>query len=114
MINTHIIIAVGIIGASGIIRVWTGQGSQGSSITKVLLGADVLLIVLAVVDFFGGPLSVLAGSIAMLAAFVVVLTQIPWQTLFNKLNVNAGQNAPGGQMAPTTHATPANQPLSPQ
>ena len=114
MINTQIIVAVAIIGASGIIRVWTGAGSQGATITRVLVGANVLLIVLAVVDFFGGPLSTIAGGIATLAAFVVVLTQIPWQSLFNRLNVNAGQNAPGGQMAPSTHATPANQPLAPQ
>lgn len=91
MINTKILIAVGVIGATGIIRIWSGNGSAGSSITRVLVGANVLLVVLAIVDLFGEPFSSIAGGIAMLAVVTILLTQVPWSQIFFRLGI--GQEA---------------------
>lgn len=92
--NKGIIVAVFIVAASGVIRVWTGQGTQGSSVTHVLLGANLLLIVLSVVDLAGPPLSTIAGGLAMLAALVVLL-QVPWGVIFGSIGV-AGEAAGTG------------------
>lgn len=78
-LNTKIIVATIIIAASGIIRAWTDH----KPITYVVIGSYVLLVILSVMDMFGGGLSELASALAMLAATYVILTEFPWQQLIN-------------------------------
>lgn len=98
MVNRQIVIAVVVIGFSGLLRIWTGQAAQGSSVTRVLLGAYLLMLVLSIMDLFGGIFSTLAGAIAMLAALVVVITEIPWGIVFQSVSgptSQAGTPRPG-------------------
>ncbi len=77
--NKQIVAAVVIIGASGIVSAWTKK----QPITRVILGSYVLLLILAILDLFGGQVSRLAGALAMIAALYVIINQFPWSTLLN-------------------------------
>ena len=79
--NGKIIVAVVVIGGSGLVAAW----QQNKPVTPVILGSYILLLVLAVLDMFGPPLSTLAGAIAMLAMVFVLLTEFPWATIINTL-----------------------------
>ena len=80
--NKSIIAAVMIIGASGVASAWVKK----QPITRVILGAYVLLLILSVLDFFGGTVSRLASALAMIAALYVILNQFPWAALLNLIN----------------------------
>lgn len=82
--NKKIIVAVIVIGGSGIVNAWT----HAKPLTPVILGAYILLLVLAITDAFGPPLSDIAGAIAMLAMVFVLLTEFPWTTIINTLQGN--------------------------
>jgi hypothetical protein len=75
--NNKIIIAAGVIGASGIINAWINS----KPITHVVIGSYLLLLILAIADSFGGALSSLSGGIAMIAMLYVLLTEFPWQQI---------------------------------
>jgi len=105
--NKSIVISVVVITLGGVIRVWTGTGTPGTSLTRVFIGANILLLVLAVVDFFGGPLSTIAGALAFLAAVVVLLNDIPWGLLFGQ--AKAPEEKPAG-LAALRPLAPAGQP----
>ena len=72
--NHKIIIAAVVIAGAGVVNAWTNK----KPLTPVILGAYILVIVLSLMDMFGGGLSTLAGAIAMLAVTYVVLTEVPW------------------------------------
>lgn len=78
-LNTKIVVATIVIAASGIMQAWTDK----KSITYVVIGSYVLLVILSIMDMFGGSLSQLASALAMLAATYVILTEFPWQQLIN-------------------------------
>lgn len=77
--NQKIIVAAVVIGVSGITNAWLNS----KPITGIVIGSYVLLLVLAIVDMFGGPFSDLSGAIAMLAVVYVLLTEFPWKQLIN-------------------------------
>lgn len=68
-VNKHIIAATLIIGVSGIIKAWQSK----KPITPVILGSYVFMLVLSIIDMFGGKASQLAGALAMLAVVAVIL-----------------------------------------
>lgn len=98
--NKKVIIAVFIIGGSGVVNAAT----KGTAITPVILGSYIFLLVLSLADALGGPVAQLAGALAMLAAVVVVLTEFPWQTIISTLQ---GKNAESAAPASPTTANAA-------
>lgn len=81
--NKTIVAGVLLITATGIIKVWT----TGGSFSHVLIGGYVLLLVLAVLDFFGGPFASLANTLVMLAVVTIVLYEFPWKPLLHAIGV---------------------------
>lgn len=45
------------------------------------MGGYIFTLVLALLDMFGGEMSIFAGALAMLAMLYVLLTEFPWATL---------------------------------
>jgi hypothetical protein len=80
--NKQIIGAVIIIGGTGVVTSWTAK----KPITPVILGSYVLLLVLSIMDLFGGPIRKLAGAIAMVAVLFVLLNEFPWDQINSLLN----------------------------
>lgn len=75
--NKKIIVAAVVITGSGVVNAW----SNSKPITPVILGGYIFILVLAVMDMFGGPLADLSGALAMLAALYVLLTEFPWSKI---------------------------------
>jgi len=101
--NKHITAAALIIMLSGVLKAWASQ----TPITRVIIGGYVLLLILAILDLFGGPLSRLASAIAMLAVVYVLLNQFPWSTVLAALQGGggaAGSSSQGG--SPTLRSGP--------
>jgi hypothetical protein len=77
--NTKVVTAVVVIAGAGIVNAWVSK----KPITTVIIGSYILLLVLSLMDMFGGKVSQLASAIAMLAVVYVLLTEFPWQQLIN-------------------------------
>ena len=75
--NKKIIAAAFVIAGAGVFRAWQAK----TAITRVVLGAYVFVLMLSIMDMFGGPLATLASALAMLAVTYVLLTEVPWQTI---------------------------------
>lgn len=75
--NKKIVIATVVIAGSGVVNSWTNK----KAITPVIIGAYVFMLVMAVLDMFGGPISNLADALAMLAVTYVLLTVFPWSQI---------------------------------
>lgn len=76
-INRHIIFAGAVIGTAGIINGW----SHNRANTPVVVGTFVFVLMLALIDAVGGPVSRLASALAMIAVLVVLLDEFPWTTI---------------------------------
>lgn len=70
-------VAVVVVTASGVVNAILNK----KALTPVIIGSYVFLFVLSVMDMYGGPMSSLAGALAMLAVTFVLLTEVPWQTI---------------------------------
>lgn len=77
--NKKVIAAVFVIAASGVYKSAVAQ----KPITPVVMGAYIFLLVLSIMDMFGGAMSQLAGGLAMLAAVGTLLYDFPWTTISN-------------------------------
>lgn len=77
MVNQKIVVAVIIIGGSGIVHAIVNK----TVITPVILGSYIFLLVCSVIDIFGGPASQFAGALALLAATYILLTEFPWSQI---------------------------------
>jgi hypothetical protein len=99
--NRKIIIAVAIVAGSGIVQAWVKK----KPITPIIIGSYVFLLVLAVLDMFGGPVSTLAGAIAMLAATYVLLTEFPWDTILTFVRGTPATVTTVKQQVPSTPST---------
>src|SRR5260221_14372608 len=69
--NKKIVIAVLVIGGSGVIKAW----NTGKPVTPIIMGSYVFMLMLSIADMFGGELSKLSGALAMLAMTYVLLEQ---------------------------------------
>ena len=95
--NKHIIVAAFVVGGSGVLNSWHNQ----KPITPVIIGTFIFVLVLALVDSFAPPkMQTVVGAIAMLAVMYVLLTEFPWDWIFQALK-SSGQNIGSG-----TPATP--------
>lgn len=72
-VNGRIIVAVVVIASVGSLRAFL----TGRPITRVLVGAVLVVILLSIMDLFGGPFSQLAGDLAMLAMIATLLLELP-------------------------------------
>lgn len=50
--------------------------------SRILIGTYMFILVLSLLDLFGGPMATLASALAMLAALYVGITQVPWSDIF--------------------------------
>lgn len=75
--NKKVVASAVLIGFVGVSQAAIG----GRAITPVVTGAYVFLLMLAILDMFGGQASTLAGALAMLAVVYVLLTQFPWSAV---------------------------------
>lgn len=73
------------VGGSGVMNAAINK----TKVTPVIMGAYIFLLILAILDTFGGQLSVLSGALAMLAVVYVLIgvdpttkkTIFPWDTI---------------------------------
>ena len=99
--NRKIIIAVVVIGGSGVVN----SIMRKQALTPVIIGSYILLLVLSVMDMFGPPLSSIAGAIAMLAVVYVLVgvdpttgkSLFPWDTIIATLQGNTYGGGAGGK-----------------
>lgn len=97
--NKHIVVTGFIIAGGGVLTYYFGK-EKATTLTRVIIGAFVLVIVLSILDMFGGPVSTLASALAMLAAvFVIVSTYLP---VFQDLTSATQGKAPASTTAPGT------------
>lgn len=78
-VNTKIVAAVVVVAGAGIINAYMSK----KPITSIVIGSYILLLILSLMDMFGGRLSDLASAFAMLAVVFVLLTEVPWQAIIN-------------------------------
>lgn len=72
-VNRHIIIAVVVIASVGALNAWLLR----KPVTRVVVGAIVLLFFLSLADAVGGPFSSLASALSMLVMLSVMLVELP-------------------------------------
>jgi hypothetical protein len=77
--NSKIIVAAVVVGGSGFLN----HLLNNQPVTRVIIGTYIFLLVLAIMDTFGGPFVQLSSALAMLAMVYVLLTEFPWQALIN-------------------------------
>lgn len=75
--NKKIVVATLIIGGSGVVNGMV----NGKPITPVIVGSYIFLLLMSVLDMFGGPLSALAGGLALVATVFVIINEFPWGTV---------------------------------
>lgn len=90
-VNKHIIAAALIITGTGL---YNAIAKHNTSVTRVIIGGYVFLLITSILDYFGGPLDTIASAMAMLAVLYVVLRvwqQIGiWSDIGKMLGVNMG------------------------
>lgn len=96
--NKKIVIAAFVITGSGVIR----AASKHEAITPVIMGAYIFILMLSIMDIFGGPVSDLAGALALVAVVGILLNQFPWSLLISILTTKQVRG-PQGQ-----HGTSGN------
>lgn len=75
-VNKQVIASTLVIMAVGIVHAWTAKPPQG--ITSVVMGGYGVMLVLAVIDLFGGGMQRLASALSLLAVvFVLLLEGLP-------------------------------------
>jgi hypothetical protein len=72
-VNRPVVVAVVLIGGTGMLR----ANLTGQPFTPVMVGSLMLLIFLSLLDLFGGVLSVIASSLALLALVATLLRDLP-------------------------------------
>lgn len=70
-INKKIVVSGMVIMAAGIWKAWTSKPPK--PISRIILGGYVLMILLAIVDTFGGQAANITGNIALVAMATMLL-----------------------------------------
>jgi hypothetical protein len=83
-VNRKIIVATVFITGTAILR----THMTGQPMTPILIGGYVFMLVLSILDMFGGDLSKIAGALAMVAV-VSMLFLFPWQQITTLLRGGA-------------------------
>ena len=69
-VNRHILITTVVILAGGIVQQFSGKGA---GYTRTIVGALLFMLILSLIDVFGGPASTLASALAMVTLVYVAL-----------------------------------------
>lgn len=85
--NTKIVVAVVVIAGSSIVNAWYRK----KPITAIVIGSYILLLILSIMDMFGGKISALASALAMVAVVYVLIgvdpktkqSLFPWDLITN-------------------------------
>lgn len=80
-INGHVITAVVVIAGAGIINAWSNKRPA----YRLIVGSMIFLIVLSLLDTFGGPASSIASGLAMLAMVYSILNIVPFDQIMGAL-----------------------------
>jgi hypothetical protein len=91
--NKKIVIVGVLIIGSGVANAWLAKPPK--AITPVVIGGFIFLLMLSVMDMFGGPMSNLASALAVLAATYVLLTEFPWATVLGAVKANTPKPSVG-------------------
>lgn len=75
--NKQIVASTAIIVGSGLSNAY----AKKTSVTRVIIGGYVFMLMLSIGDMIGGDLSKLMSALAILAATYVLLTEFPWSEL---------------------------------
>lgn len=76
VVNGRIVVSVIVLMVAGVYRL-TVMKTGGGNLTRVIVGAYMLAIVASIIDLVGGPISVLAGLLLMLAVGTALYSVIP-------------------------------------
>jgi hypothetical protein len=99
-VNKQVIASTLVIMAVGVVHAWTAKPPQG--ITPVVLGGYGLMVILSIVDMFGGGLSQVVSAIAMLALVATLLLEgLP---IIQNLGIG-GSSEPSGTTGETSNST---------
>lgn len=79
--NKKIVVVGVIIIGSGVLKAWTAKPPQ--AITPVIIGGFIFLLLLSIMDMFGGPMSTVAGALAILAATYIIINEFPWAVILS-------------------------------
>lgn len=90
--NKKIVIAAVIIVGSGVVNAML----RGGRMTPVFIGGFVFVVVMSILDFFGGPLSTFSSALAMIAVLYILLTQFPWAALLKAVGSTGGKTGGSG------------------
>lgn len=91
--NKKVIVVAFVVAGSGIVNSWINK----KPLTPVIMGAYIFVLMLAVMDAFGGELSTLAGAFSMLIMTYVLLVEFPWSTILKFVQGQPAQTATNAQ-----------------
>lgn len=78
-INRQILFSGFIIIGTGILNAIQGKNDY----TRVLVGGYIYLLMLSILDIFGGNFSRIAGGLALLGSTYVLIFLFPWDSIIN-------------------------------
>lgn len=90
--NKKIAVAAFIIVGSGVVNALL----HGGRFTPVFIGGFVFVVVLSIVDFFGGPLAQFSSALAMIAVVYILLAQFPWADILKAIGSTGKTGGSGG------------------
>lgn len=77
--NKQIVIAAILITLAGVVNSLTSKPPK--PISRTVMGGYIFLLVLSLLDLFGGPIAKIASAMSMVAVVYVLLNVFPWQTV---------------------------------
>lgn len=98
-VNKQVIASTLVIMAVGVLHAWTSKPPQG--ITTVIMGGYGVMLVLAVIDMFGGGMQKLASALSLLAVVAVILLEgLP---ILQHLGGGSSGSSTDGNLPPAGH-----------
>lgn len=79
--NKTVVGGVVFIGAAAV----TSRILQHKQITPVIVGSFVLMLMLSILEFFGGAGNTLASALVSVAVLVTIVDVLPWQAILQAI-----------------------------
>lgn len=89
------------IAVAGVVIIGTGvikAATSGGKLTPVFIGGYIFIVLLAIADAFGGPLSQFSGALALIAMLSILLSQFPWTTIIGLIQGGHGSSNKAGKL----------------